>query len=947
MSSLDKVSTLVKRQLPEFIQEDHPTFVEFLERYYEFLETPESPIYELKRFQDNYDVDEARETFLKYFKSKIFPSFPDQSELSTEKIIKAARDFYTKKGTPEAFAFIFRALYNVDLQVFFPKLQILKASDGKWILPQAFRLTLSAQNQSLDLNLLRKRKAYGSISRASCIIESINVTIDNNTNLEIIEIFVSNVNRSFQNGEYLEIQYTDVNGATQLFSEKIIGALSNVRINPSRRGTKYNSGDPVVINGGLDTQSLTQRKAQAVVGNVTTGSISSVSVLNGGYGFRINPNTYIDIFSANGYGANVIVSGVDATNSITLVNALDSILYKANTLLNAADFQFVNIGTSTITTVIRDALTFDSIDVYPITQITLNNQGDFFDVEPTLDVVSLYDSDYYTDNNFISVPSGSHTNYDNSNATIQLVGSSYSNRDDWYTGWRLVLESQFRKIISYTGATKTATLERAFERNITTSSILAKNLNLDSRPYIKGMGKIAYIDLLNGGTGYSPGDTVSFIGTGYGATASLTISGGIITGITLTNRGEGYVDPPSIFVNTSSGSGAVFDVKMIGDGETVTFDVVTSSIGQIKDIILLDRGSDYITTPNVSLKVYDIKISGISPSETILENDVIFQGVDIDTATFKATVDSYDTSTNIIRAFEYSGSLSIGQDIIAIKTGASNVVSQVESYFDGAKTYPYRYGDGKAKANAEFLSGLIKYNGFYLNTDGHLSSDKKLQDKEKYHNFSYSLISKQQYSNYGKTILDTVHPAGAKLLPVHEIINDLNATAMSSINLSSDILTSNTYTDTINIGYNSNAVIGTSEYFDVVANVGDLLAINYANTHRSFTKVITSIANNNYLNIESPCVIIGEGRANVTANVNTLTIRNNTNAVISYISANDQIQINVNNVVMLKTINSISGNVITLNSNTGITTTNGNLMYLIYPQLNVVNYNVVASRVLV
>ena len=69
-SSLNKISTLVEYQLPQFIRDEHPVFVEFLQKYYEFLEQPGNPVYELKKFENNYDIDTTREYLLKYFKNK-------------------------------------------------------------------------------------------------------------------------------------------------------------------------------------------------------------------------------------------------------------------------------------------------------------------------------------------------------------------------------------------------------------------------------------------------------------------------------------------------------------------------------------------------------------------------------------------------------------------------------------------------------------------------------------------------------------------------------------------------------------------------------------------------------------------------------------------------------------------------------------------------------------
>lgn len=945
MSSLEKVSTLVESQLPQFIRDDHPTFVEFMTKYYEFLEEPGNPIYELKKFQDNYDPDKTRESLLQYFKTKILPSFPESTELSTERILKSARDFYTKKGTPDSFKFLFKVLYNKDLEVFFPKLDILKASDGKWVLPQAFRLTLSSANIGIDINRLERRKGFGSISRASCLIESAIRTIDKSTNREIVEVYISNINRLFQNGEFLEIEYVDENGATQLFAEKIIGAISNIRINPRRRGTKYKTGDPVVINGGLDTLSLTRVKAVAAVGNVTTGSIESASVLKGGYGHRLFPNSLIDVVSANGIGANIVVTAIDDSSPITINYNTDSLLYKANASLNDSNYDFDGVANANANTTLQAAFSYTTLNLFPLRTVTVFNGGSFFDEEPQLDVIPLYDSDYSEFegvNSLIAMPPGNFNTYNNVNASIRFAGS-WSSEDNWYVGWRILVEKHFRTIIAYDGATKTAFLDRKFENNITASNILQKTIYLDPRPIISDMGRIAHIEILNAGTGYVPAnDSIRFIGTGYGAQATFTANGsGSITAVTLSNRGEGYPVAPQMLVNSATGTGAIFRVYLFGEGED--FDVVTGEIGQIRDIVLLNRGSDYISTPNVSLKIYDLNVAPILDSEIILENDIAFQGESLSNSTFRAIVDSYYPSNNIIRLFNFSGSPSVGQNLVIYRDGSANVNTLVSVANVGGKLYPHLYGDGRARANAEFLNGLIRYNGFYLNTDGHISSDKKIQDSEVYHNFSYKLSSEVGLDKYGKTILDVAHPAGAKLIAERVMKDSYNVFSESKLNVHATVLISDPLTNNCNVGYNSTVVTGTNENFDVVANTNDMIVINSANTLRSFAKVITGITNNNSLNIESSCIFIGQGRANTNANNAVIQITGNTNSVVSFIDSSDIIKLNVNGVELTKTINSISGRAITLNSNVGISTSNTNLVYQVVPQFNVVQYEIIRT----
>lgn len=1032
MSSLEKISTLVNSQVPEFIRAEHPVFVEFIEKYYEFLEQIGYPVYELKRIQDDYDIDTARANLLQYFKNKFLPSFPDKTNLSTERIIKLAREFYAKKGTPEAFKFLFKVLYDVDLEIYFPKLQILKASDGKWVSPQAFRLSFTSASAGVDLNLIEGRKAYGSISRASCVIETANLTIDKATGREIIEVYVSNVNRFFQNGEQLEIEYIDENGQTQLFSEKIIGSISNIKINPNRRGTKYRTGDPVVISGGLDPYSETGVKAVATVGNVTTGSIDSVSVLKRGYAFRQYPNSLVDIVTANGVGANIIVSSLDTSNSITVNYSTDSILYKKDLVINAIDYDFDNaiatysnltIGAGNTTTAVNLATTTfldsflgiagntvtdfyksmvltivegtgsgslpNSATIYgydattkiatlssalavapdgtskvlltsnanttllktfsyepyilsPIYQVTVVNGGSFFSDVPEVNVISLYDSDYSGAEGFITLNPGDFNSYSTTTNTINL-GMSSSSTNGFYIGWRIMLEKQFRTIINYDGTTRIAQLDRGFEVNINETNILTKNLSLDSRPSIQGMGHIAKVEVLGGGIGYSATNNVAFVGTGCNANAYITVNGitGAITEVIIDNYGEGYPVPPTVVVTSATGSNAVLQAVLFSDGETL--DVVTSKIGQIKDFNIINRGSDYISTPNVSLKIFDLYIEPILETQSIIENDIVYQGVDINSPSFYAIVDSYDPATSIVRVYNYSGVPSPTDMNVYRATTSTEFTTIVQPATIGGKTYPYFYGDGKAKAEAEFLNGLIKYNGFYLNTDGQLSSDKKLEDDEKYHNYSYSLVSEISSSEYEKTILDAVHPVGTKIIPIHVIKDDHLIGERTNINAHTEILTTDTLISNCNVDYDSTVVTGEVEFFDFLANTGDFIIINSSNTNRQFVKVITDIASNNSLNIESSCILVGEGRANTNAFNAIIQIHGHSNALPAFIDTGDKIRINVSGNSITRTINSISGNSITLNTNAGIYSTSSNIVYEVLPRFNVVDYKIIRT----
>ncbi len=371
MAAAEKtVSALVQTQLPDFINGNHPQFKRFIELYYSWLEqnapagmsnTAGNTIYHAMQIGDYRDIDETPDEFIRYFKDELLPHFPENPSLDIKKILKSAREYYNKKGSEESLKWLFKALYDTDLEVNYPKEQILIASDGKWKKPRAFRITVGESNKNVDVNLLERKLVVGSISGATCIIESANRTIDETNGREIIEIYISNITKYFNNGEDILINYVDANGIDRVFRERIIGTLSNVRVDSNirtdptqrRRGLLYNVGDPVVITGGLGT-SAEANDAAAIVGNVTRGSIEAVTPTFLGYGYREYYNTQVVVLRTLGVDddeANsstdlrVIALNTSACTSNSQKNYLESITYDKtsiefleDTLIGAANF---------------------------------------------------------------------------------------------------------------------------------------------------------------------------------------------------------------------------------------------------------------------------------------------------------------------------------------------------------------------------------------------------------------------------------------------------------------------------------------------------------------------------------------------------------------------------------------------------------------------------------
>jgi len=377
MSAAEKtISALIQSELPDFVNAEHPQFKRFLELYYQWMEqnsangisnTAGNTVYHAMKIEDYRDIDQTPPEFVRYFKEEIIPFFPEGTALSTEKILKSAREFYSKKGSDESLRWLFKALFNEDIEINYPKEQIFIASDGKWIQPKAFRITITEDNKNVDPNLLERRQVVGVDSGATCVIERAARTVDVTNGKEVLEIYVTNVKRYFNNGEYIEINYIDQYGSAQIFRERIIGTLSNIRVDSNirtdpaqrRRGLYYNVGDPVVITGGLGL-SAEANDAAAIVDDVSQGSIEAVNMIFRGYGYRLYSNSEVIVLRSTGDDPNANLSTdlrINAINTTACTsnsqrNFLEQITFDKTVIDYLADTQIgvANLAAFTLNT---------------------------------------------------------------------------------------------------------------------------------------------------------------------------------------------------------------------------------------------------------------------------------------------------------------------------------------------------------------------------------------------------------------------------------------------------------------------------------------------------------------------------------------------------------------------------------------------------------------------
>ena len=819
IQSNQKTSLLVPYQLPEFIRDDpnYANFVLFLQAYYEWMEQNGNTLDVTKNLLNYMDVDTTTQQFLQYYVNDFMSYFPQEILADKTKAIKIAKQLYQNKGTPASYQFLFRILYNSDVDFFYTKDVLLKPSTGKWYVPKSLKLATNDQNFLQIQNL----RLIGNTSKSIATVE--NAIYDGKKT----EVFISNIERLFQSGETVTVVDNRnqpvyfLNGqivpmgtlGAETLSALIVGQISQVNIDPNNRGLTYLVNDPIVVYGGLNPNIAFPAGATAVVGSVTSGGIQRITVDTGGYGYTLSPantaiggaNTYMKFSNLVGDGPQTPIAAVGTLNPIGRANVsnipVDSIQLKqyhyigniatssgANTynpvtrLWTQQSYQFSNLSTANANTSLANAFTFDSFSTYPIFSVIVQNQGGGLTQQPTLEAISEYTTDAYEQTRLsnlgilapIIVTDGGR-NYSNGDAIVIIGGSGYG-------AYANVISVDANGTIQTVGYTSDPTgnyppgglgynnvLPVPVVANVSPGTITTSNTS----NVVIGTGTSFTTHIKSGA--YLVSNSNVIIGVVSSVANSNTLYLTSNAAVNYTNKNF-YKANSQLYIPSYLGIGA-------------SFTQVSNRVGSITTINLVDNGQDYVGAPNVSLVVQDLIVSNVNLFLLPSAGDTVYQGANINSASYIATVDSLfvlqpdinpANSIYQMRVFNYNSkprqnTAGVVTPLkITSKNASMNLVpgytiihnttfnnSANNSRFDAANGV-ITYGDGHAKANAKFLNGLVIGQGQYLDSTGQPSSYDVLQSTI-YNNFTYQITLSKEIEKYRDVLLNLLHPTGMQV----------------------------------------------------------------------------------------------------------------------------------------------------------------------------------------
>lgn len=384
--SNNKISNLISSQVPFFVRDDHTTFVRFLEAYYEFLEQEDQVVNSIKQVNTYYDVDLTIDDFSAYLYKTFLKLIPEDAIVDKDLILKNIKDFYRARGTEKAARFFMRALFGEEIDFYYPKKDILKASDGKWYIQKSLRVNDTMVESVADDSLTALEhfigiQIRGSSSNTTALVERVDRFYEQGTLID--ELVISNIDGTFENGETVSGSWNDVESVKSISANIFSGILNTITI--VNGGTGYSVGNPVIL------LSNTGSGACAYIAQVSTGNISALTIYQSMSGAGYQNTDNVVAFGGGGSGFSGYVSLVDTSEQYhpnTYNLAFSSISLEANTLIGNGKYSNLNSSlTDPANNWMANSMSYwDYTNTGPALLLTIGSAGSGYTSEPSLSV---------------------------------------------------------------------------------------------------------------------------------------------------------------------------------------------------------------------------------------------------------------------------------------------------------------------------------------------------------------------------------------------------------------------------------------------------------------------------------------------------------------------------------------------------------------------------------
>jgi len=362
-SDLKNISSLVKKQFPSFYLEEGGNFLQFIKAYYEWMEEQNGLTYKARRLGEFTDVDETLDEYINYFMNKYMHGIPKNVLADKRLLVKHIKDFYSSKGSIENLKLLFRIMYNMDIKVYLPQVDMLRPSDGKWIRRQFLEVVPSIYHFDYIGKYIT-----GTTSGATAYVEdAIRFNIGNQP---IYLLYISNIIYGPTGRSFIVDENVIYDGLSISESDKILGSAVGADVISSSEN--FSIGD-VLVSNETTGKNIKFNVSKLFDSNLSKGYIT-FKLIDGGEGYTANSQISISYLTATtGVGANFKIGSI--INPVTILHNNTAIYPERNTQIAAIDYG-ANLNNAAVSTLLDDALSFNNITVGTIGSLSAVTSGD-------------------------------------------------------------------------------------------------------------------------------------------------------------------------------------------------------------------------------------------------------------------------------------------------------------------------------------------------------------------------------------------------------------------------------------------------------------------------------------------------------------------------------------------------------------------------------------------
>lgn len=252
-------------------------------------------------------LETSVDKYVDYLREELYPSIPASYYGDKRLVAQYFKDFYQSKSNEQSYRFLFKLLYNEDIEFYYPGTDVLRVSDGNFEKTQIIRTVAVATGiDSLglpfdrDIFLFLNKTIRGQSSGFLANVVDIKKFFIGSR--EVAEMTLKLVSGTFTAGEDI-VDIDDDNLVTAIY-----GIVSGVSIVDG--GSGYEEGDNIIISGDGS-------EAQARVSSIKESPISALTVNTIGHGYQLNTAATINNTGTGGSGFIVRVTELANTYSVT------------------------------------------------------------------------------------------------------------------------------------------------------------------------------------------------------------------------------------------------------------------------------------------------------------------------------------------------------------------------------------------------------------------------------------------------------------------------------------------------------------------------------------------------------------------------------------------------------------------------------------------------------